>query len=154
MALTSPLLDPAWNAALRLSTRLSDQLLWQLLTQGGPALTVTWLDLLVACGPLTGIPGLLTLYDVNQFARRNEDLIERLLLRSWPADAHSPPELHVIAPRVPWQPMHPALRRRRRCRAAVYLAVCTAAGHHQQLFERARLYERRRRTPPITPSLS
>jgi hypothetical protein len=154
MATISPLLDPAVMAALRHSSRLSDMLLGRLLRQAGPALTVEWLDLLVACGPLTGIPGLLTLYDVNRFARRNSELIENLLARSWPADAHSPPELHIVAPLVPWQPLSPALRRRRRCRAAVYLAVCTAAGHHPRLFEQARHYERGRRLPPSTPSPS
>lgn len=150
LAYLSPLQDPATNAALRHSGRLSDQLLWRLLRDGGPALTVDWLDLLIVSGPLTGIPGLLTLYDVNRFARRHAELIEALLARCWPADARSPPELHLLAPVVPWQPLSPALRRRRRCRAAVYLAVCTAAGHHRQLFELARHYERGRRTPPPT----
>ena len=145
----SPLHNNEWVQQLHASRRATDQLVALVLLRCGPALNVQWLDLLLAHGPRTGIPGLLTIYDIDRFAREAEPLVESILdgvpptNRLTPEESISPPDElgYVMTQRV---------RRRRRCRVGVYLALCAVAQRHPGLFAKARAWEIARRVPPST----
>ena len=145
----SPLHDHEWVQQLHASRRATDQLMALVLLRCGSALNVRWLDLLIEHGPRTGVPGLLTIYDIDTFAREAEPLVESILDGVPPTDGLLPEETITPPDQLGYQ-LSARTRRRRRCRVGVYLAVCAVAQRHPQLFAKARAWEIARRVPPTS----